>query len=295
MNHYDHLTRLNSGYLPSFLDELVYGGYLTALVAPALILFTSLLTNTRVQIPLLVIAYLIPLIIYSYDYYRDLNKDMITNLGRTSHLQKKVHYYPIILLIYGTILGVLIWKYASNTLIILIGLMIFGGLLYSTILKKLSTKVPLFKNIYTGINWALGGAFFLPLYNSMNIDLSFLIVFAFIMLRTTINSIFFDLKDYQVDMGEKLKTLPVMLGKDSSIKVLHLLNVISFIPLITGIYLKILPLNSLSMLIFCFFSLFYLIMAKNSLSSGSWGNLSYLADLEFILWPILLIAVITLS
>jgi 4-hydroxybenzoate polyprenyltransferase len=295
MFNYDHLTRkINIRYFPSFFDEVIYGGYLTALIAPALILSTSLITNTRVDIPLLVIAYLLPLIVYSYDYHRDLDKDVTTNSGRTSHLQKKARYYPIILLIYGSILFALLWQFANYGLIVFIGLIILGGLFYSTLLKNVTKKIPIFKNIYTGLTWSLGGAFFIPLYYSMSIDLSFFIIFIFISLRAIMDTIFFDLKDYKVDVEEGLKTLPVLLGEDNSIKILHLLNIITFIPLITGVYLKILPLYSLSLLAFYFYSFYYLIMAKKASSSGSWGNLSYLADFEFILWPILLIAVITL-
>jgi 4-hydroxybenzoate polyprenyltransferase len=294
MTNYDHVGSINSRYIPLFIDELIYGGYLTALAAPAFILSTSLITNIPVNIPLLIIAYLIPLIVYSYDYHRDLDKDITTNTGRTSHLQKKTRYYPIILFIYCTILFALLWQFASYSLIAFIGLIIFGGFLYSTLLKKITKKIPLFKNIYTGLTWALGGAFFIPLYYSMNIDLSFFIIFIFITIRATIDAIFFDLKDYQVDTDEGIKTLPVMLGKSSTIKILNLLNIISFIPLIAGVYLKILPSYSLSLIAFYFYSFYYLIMAKKASSSGSWGNLSYLADFEFILWPILLIAVITL-
>jgi 4-hydroxybenzoate polyprenyltransferase len=294
MDYYDHLNRINSRYLPTFLDELIYGGYLTALVAPALILTTSLITNTRVDIPLLLIAYLLPLIIYSYDYHRDLDKDVITNSGRTSHLQKITRHYPLILLIYASILLALLWQFANYSLVIFIGLMIFGGLVYSTLLKRMTKKIPLFKNIYTGLTWSLGGAFFIPLYYSMNISLSFFIIFIFISLRTTMNSIFFDLKDYQVDKDEGLRTLPVILGKNKTITILHLLNIIAFIPLIIGVSLKILPLYSLSLIAFYFYSFYYLIMPKRASSSGSLGFLSYLADFEFPLWPILLIAVITL-
>jgi len=294
MTSYDHLTRINTKYIPAFLDELIYGGYLTALIAPALILSTSLITNTRVNIPLLVIAYLLPLIVYSYDYHRDLDRDITTNSGRTSHLQKKASYYPIILLIYGSILFALLWQFANYSLITFIGLITLSGLLYSTLLKNVTKSIPLFKNIYTGLTWSLGGAFFIPIYYSMSIDLSFLIIFIFITLRAMLDTIFFDLKDYIVDLEEGLKTLPVMLGKGKTIKILHLLNIIAFIPLIAGVYLKILPLYSLSLLGFYFYSFYYLIMAKKASSSGSWGNLSYIADFEFILWPILLIAVITL-
>ena len=294
MSYNDYLTSINSRYLPSFLDELIYGGYLTALAAPAFILSSSLITNIRIDIPLLLISYLIPLIIYSYDYHRDLDKDVSTNSQRTSHLQKKARYYPIILLSYVFLLLALIWQFSSYNLVIFIGLMIFSGLLYSTLLKGITKKIPLFKTIYTGLIWALGGAFFIPLYYSMNIDLSFFIIFIFIALRATLDAIFFDLKDYRFDMNQRIKTLPVMIGKVNAIKVLHLLNFIAFIPLITGVYLKILPLYSLSLIAFYFYSLYYLIKAKKASSSESWGNLSYLADFEFVLWPILLIAVINL-
>jgi 4-hydroxybenzoate polyprenyltransferase len=288
------IIRIHTRYFPSFIDELIYGGYLTALIAPALILATSLITNTRVDIPLLAISYLLPLIVYSYDYHRDLDKDITTNSGRTSHLHKKARYYPVILLIYGSILFALLWQFANYRLITFIGLIVLGGLFYSTVLKNVTRKIPLFKNIYTALTWSLGGAFFIPLYYSMSIDLSFLIIFIFITLRAIIDTIFFDLKDYKVDVEEGLKTLPVMLGKGNTIKILHLLNIIAFIPLIAGVYLKILPLYSLSLIAFYFYSFYYLIKAKKASNSGSWGNLSYLADFEFVLWPILLIAVITL-
>jgi 4-hydroxybenzoate polyprenyltransferase len=292
--YFDHLTNFSSRYFPSFLDELIYGGYLTALAAPAFILSTYLITNTNVDIPLLLIAYLIPLIVYSYDYHRDLDKNNTSNSGRTSHLQKKGRFYPIILLIYGSILFTLLWQFASYGLIAFIGLIIFGGLLYSTLLKGITRKIPLFKNLYTGLTWAVGGAFFIPLYYSMNIDLSFFIIFVFIALRATMDAIFFDLKDYLVDVDEGLKTLPVILGQNKTIKILHLFNIIAFIPLIVGVYLKILPIFSLALITFYFYSFYYLIKAKKASNSGSWGNLSYLADFEFVLWPILLIAVITL-
>jgi 4-hydroxybenzoate polyprenyltransferase len=294
MSNYDHLLRINTRYFPAFLEELIYGGYLTALVAPALIISTSLMTNTRLDFPLLVIAYLLPLIVYSYDYHRDLEKDVITNSGRTSHLEKITRYYPLVLLIYTSILFALLWQFASYSLITFIGLVVFGGLFYSTVLKNMTKKIPLFKNIYTGLIWSLGGAFFIPLYYSMNIGLSFFIIFIFFAIRTTMNTIFFDLKDFQVDRDEGLRTLPVMVGKDSTIKILHLLNIITFIPLIIGVYLKILPLYSLSLIAFYFYSYYYLIMPKRASSSGSLGFRSYLADFEFPLWPILLIAVITL-
>ena len=74
-------------------NEIVHGGYLTALGAPALVLSTSIIINSGINIPLLIISYLIPLIIYSYDYMSDLDKDHETNSDRYKHLKKKKKYY----------------------------------------------------------------------------------------------------------------------------------------------------------------------------------------------------------
>ena len=89
------------------------------------------------------------------------------------------------------------------------------------------------------MTWAIGGAFFPLLYHSLEINLSFIIMFFLIFLRCIINVIFFDLKDINNDKADNLKTLPVILGKKSTINILYIINVIAFIPLILGIYLNI--------------------------------------------------------
>ncbi|UTB33549.1 MAG: hypothetical protein NKF70_04745 [Methanobacterium sp. ERen5] len=81
-NHY-------SNFLSKIIQELVHGGYLTALGAPSLVLTTMIITNSEVNIPLLVISYLLPLIVYSFDYMRDLEKDLETNSERSKYLLKK--------------------------------------------------------------------------------------------------------------------------------------------------------------------------------------------------------------
>ena len=50
-------------YFNLILKEIIHGGYLTALGAPALVLTTSIITKSDINLPLLVISYLIPLII----------------------------------------------------------------------------------------------------------------------------------------------------------------------------------------------------------------------------------------
>jgi 4-hydroxybenzoate polyprenyltransferase len=276
-------------YIELIFQEAVHGGYLTALGAPALVLTTIILTNSKINIPLLIISYLLPLIVYSFDYMRDLDKDNETNLERSNHLYKKKKYYPIILLAYSVLLLTLLLLFSNFKLILFIISITIGGLLYATILKGLTKKIPIFKNIYTVLTWSLGGTLFVSLFYSITFSLSFLIVFIFINFKGMINAIFFDLKDHLTDSKEGLKTLPVLIGKKGALQLLHVLNFVAFIPLIIGVYLKILPLISLVLIIFFFYSFYYLRMAQNPKNQDIWVKLGSIADFEFIFWPIILI------
>ena len=265
-NHY-------SNFLSKIIQELVHGGYLTALGAPSLVLTTMIITNSEVNIPLLVIYYLLPLIVYSFDYMRDLEKDLETNSERSKHLLKKKKFYPFILTFYISILILLLLMFSGMNLIIFIGLITMGGLLYATALKSLTKKIPVFKNVYTVLTWSLGGTMFVSLFFSIPFSVPFLVVFIFINLKGMINAIFFDLKDYISDSKEGLKTLPVMLGRKNAINCLHILNVLAVIPLVLGVYYRVIPIISLSLIIFFFYSFYYLRTAQNTDNDKVWVKL----------------------
>jgi 4-hydroxybenzoate polyprenyltransferase len=282
-NHY-------SNFLSKIIQELVHGGYLTALGAPSLVLTTMIITNSKVNIPLLVISYLLPLIVYSFDYMRDLEKDLETNSERSKYLLKKKKVYPFLLTFYISILILLLLMFSGRNLIIFIGLITMGGLLYATALKSLTKKIPIFKNVYTVLTWSLGGTMFVSLFFSIPFSVPFLVVFIFINLKGMINAIFFDLKDYISDSKEGLKTLPVMLGKRNAINCLHILNVLAVIPLVFGVYYGIIPIISLSLIIFFFYSFYYLRTAQNTENDKVWVKLGSIADFEFMFWPVILLS-----
>ena len=134
------LNKFYSQYFNLIFKEIIHGGYLTALGAPALVLTTSIITNSGINIPLLIISYLLPLIIYSYDYMSDMDKDLETNSDRYKHLQKKKRYYPIILVFYVLLLITLLVIFSNIKLILFIILIMLGGLLYATALKGLTKE-----------------------------------------------------------------------------------------------------------------------------------------------------------
>jgi 4-hydroxybenzoate polyprenyltransferase len=275
--------------LNSLKNEVFYGGYFAALCSPAFILFTANVIDIKVGIPILLIAYLLPLIVYSYDYYSDIEKDINEHSERAVFLEKKKNRYPFILGFYIISLAALLILFFNFNLILFIFGLIIVGILYNLALKDLTKKIPIFKNVYTALTWALGGAFFPVLYYSMAINLSVLIAFLVIFLRCLNNILFFDLKDIENDKKEKLKTLPVILGKKNTINVLHGLNIISFIPLIVGIYIKTVPLFTLSLTFFGIYCFYYIKKAEKT-SGKELETVSHtLADLEFVLWPIILI------
>jgi len=275
-------------YFSLIIKEIIHGGYLTALGAPALVLTTSIITKSDINLPLLVISYLIPLIIYSYDYMSDLDKDIESNSDRYKHLQKKKKYYPLIMIFYIIMLVALLVIFSNYKLVLFIILITLGGFLYATVLKGLTRRIPIFKNIYTVLTWSLGGTLFVPLQFSLTISIPFIIVFLFINMKGMINAIFFDLKDSLNDSKEGLKTLPVILGKKNAIKFLHFLNLVSFIPLIIAIILKIIPMISISLILFFFYSFYYLSKAEKSIDDDIWVKLGSIADFEFIFWPMVL-------
>jgi 4-hydroxybenzoate polyprenyltransferase len=276
-------------YFNLILKEIIHGGYLTALGAPALVLTTSIITKSDINLPLLVISYLIPLIVYSYDYMSDLDKDIESNSDRYEHLHKKKKYYPLVMVFYIMVLVTLLIIFSNYKLVLFIILISFGGFLYATVLKGLTKQIPIFKNIYTVLTWSLGGTLFVPLQFSLTLSLPFIIVFLFINMKGMINAIFFDLKDSLTDSREGLKTLPVILGNKNAIKLLHCLNFASFIPLIIAVILKIVPMITISLILFFFYSFYYLNKAQKSIDDDIWVKLGSIADFEFIFWPIVLL------
>lgn len=277
--------------LDSLKNEITYGGYLAALCSPCFIISTSLILNIKIALPMLLISYLLPLIVYSYDYYKDIDKDIQNNSERATFLKRKANRYPFIFGFYSLLLISLLILYSNYSLVAFIVCIMAGGILYNVVLKNLTKKIPAFKNVFTAATWASVGAFFPLFYYSMNINLSFIIAFLLIFMRVLTNVIFFDLKDIDNDKADNLKTFPVIFGKETTINILHIMNLVAFFPLILGIYFNVVNIHGAFLLIFIAYSYFYINKASLASDSELETTAHTLADLEFILWPLLLTAV----
>jgi 4-hydroxybenzoate polyprenyltransferase len=228
--------------------------------------------------------------VYSYDYYKDMDKDKDTNIERAAHFNKKSQIYPYLMISYVIALTTLLIVFTNIMMISYILILITVGVLYTLGSKKLTQKIPAFKNIYTTLTWTLAGTFTIAFYYSIQINLTYILIFIFLFLKFLPNTIFFDLKDIKSDQREGLKTLPVILGKQKTLKILDILNLIAFIPLFIGIYLKLIPLFAASLIIFYFYSKYYL-NKTNTIDNKELRMIgNTLADAEFIAWwPIVLL------
>jgi 4-hydroxybenzoate polyprenyltransferase len=278
-----------SVYMTVLQNEFIYGGHLTALGAPMMVLFVSILLNIHVSLQLLFIAYLAPLIVYSVDYHKSMEKDKETNPGRSSYLSTRSGVYPYLIAFYTLLLLASLILFARGGLMLLIIALAICGVLYSTVFKGLTKKLPGFKNVFTSAVWASGCAFGLPMYYSMPFEAVFGLVFLFMLVRGLSNNIFFDLKDIESDAAEGLKTLPVLLGERRMTILLLALDIAALPILLLGVYLGQLPMYALSMIALVFSTFLYLSLVN----SGEGKRMGYpyylLADVEVLFWPVALV------
>ncbi|MDD3491860.1 MAG: UbiA family prenyltransferase [Candidatus Pacebacteria bacterium] len=271
-----------------FLEEFIYGGHLLSLGGAGIVWSVIILLDVSFSWQILLISYLIPQIIYTYNHFKESKEDILTNPERADYLQKKIRKFPYIISFYLLILFLVISFFANINIFFFVFLLVIGGLLYTVYFKKLTEKLLCFKNIYVSLFWAL--IISVPfLYYSLSFNSFFVLFFFFVFLRWIVNSIFFDIKDIKDDKGKKLKTLPAIIGKKKTLQFLHIVNFISFAPIFIGAYFKILPFFSLSLIIFYFYSYWYLMTTKE-VEDKKIRLLSYImVDGEYIFWPIVLI------
>jgi len=279
--------RLVKKIFTSIWNEFIYGGHLLSFGAVSIVFTSAILLGIKITWDCLLVVYLGCQIIYLYNRYREFEKDILTNPERTRHIEKYIKYTPLIILFFLLIIvGLLL--YLNKTIVLLFSLiLLFLGLLYTTVFKGLTKKTPAFKSFFVSLMWALL-AIFLILYYSFPLNLAVIFIFIFIFLRWFVNTGFFDIKDIESDKKEGLLTLPIMLGKK---KLLYLLGLISFfaiVPLVYGFYFKLFPAYSL-MLLFTVPYTFYYFKELNDGKVNTSFLYTVIVDGEFILWTVFIL------
>lgn len=270
-------------------NEFIYGGHLLSLGGSATLVSIMLIMKVEISFVLLVIGYLILQVIYLYNHFKERDTDISGNPERVRHLQKMEKIVPYLLFIYLFLL--IFFTFLTNyTNWLFLFFLLAGGILFTKKFKNFTKKIPCFKNIYTAFFWAIAWTL-IPFFHYSNSFsfLFFFLFFSFAFLRLFLNTIFFDLKDIKDDRKENLKTLPVLLGKRKTIYFLFVLNFISILPIIIGVWLGIFPYYSISLVALFLYTVYYLIKGFKA-DKKRIRFLSYiLVDGEYLIWPFLII------
>ncbi|CAJ35356.1 UbiA family prenyltransferase [Methanocella arvoryzae] len=282
------LSSIISRIISRFKNEVIYGGHITALIGPSLVLISIIILELPLNYYSLMVAYLIPLLVYSYNYQKELDIDEMTNSDKTHYLYERNRVFPLLFYTYLILTVVLSIMINSLSFLLFLAIIFTGGILYTVIFKRLASIVPAFKNIFSTAVWAYSGTFFNIFLYSLTLDAMFLFLFIFIYIKILINNIFFDIKDIATDKNEGLMTIPILLGKKNTYYFLTFLNLAALILLIYSVYTNVVPLYTLSLGIFFPYTQYYLIKGNTTAGKDLLNYTYIMSDAEFIFWPIAL-------
>lgn len=273
------------GLLKGIADEFLYGSHLVALGALGITLSVILVFSLPSKPLVLVIAYLVYLIIYTYNHARELIFDKNSNPERVKHLSGKQQWVKMSPFIYSAMLitALLFSNWATALLAVFITA---GGILYTEKFKR----IPIlgWKTYYVSFFWAIL-ILIVPFFYEIGSVTPYLYFVLFIFIRGLVNTTFSDIKDIESDGARKIKTFPVYWGKEKTLYILQAVNLISFAPILFGIYTKDLPMISLLFGLTIINGVYYLTKAMTLDEKKLRLFSSILIDGEYILWPLVIL------
>lgn len=270
--------------LKSIWNEFIYGGHLQSLGAASIVFVSGILLRIQITWDILFVAYLLFYTLFLYNRFKEINIDYLTNPERTRYLRKHLKFIPIIFYLAIFIL-VISLIYFSNFLALIFGLfLLIFGILYTVVFKQVTKSIWCFKDLYVAAFFTSLPFFLLVYYSYSLLSINALLLSLFIFLESFLMPVFLDIKDIKSDKKEKLRTLPVLLGKEKTIVFLSIFNLIGTITIMVFIfYSSTLP-KSILMLLFTIpfdFCCYMLVKRQRHFGYVLQGG-------KFILWPFLI-------
>lgn len=271
--------------------EFVFGGHFQSLGAAAIAYISGTFLGISVSLDCLLAVYLIFYPLYLYNRYKEIDKDEISNPDRTQHFRQYVTIMPLILWFVIISVLVIVFIYSNFFALGFSLLLLVFGILYTTIFKKMTRSIAIFKDLYVSLFFALLVIYPIVYYgdtpDSKSVFLKIVLLFVFVYVKALAMQFILDIKDIQSDKADGLLTIPILLGKETSIQYISIFDVsISLIyPLL---FSMVIPVFSSVIWVFILtipFNLYCLNLIKKN------NYLGYiLASGEFVLWFFLVIA-----
>lgn len=148
---------------------------------------------------------------------------------------------------------------------------------------------PLFKAVYTSACWGGLVGFGMVYFGVAHVAIgAWLFLFTF--LRMIVNSVACDFKDAERDRHRGVLTVPVVFGKDRTLKLLHAVNVAAALLIVLVILLGVAPPAYLWLVLSALWPYAYLRFIRHGGADLRWLSAT-VVDVEFLLWiPLLLLA-----
>lgn len=270
--------------LKKIAKEFIFGGHMTALQSPALLLTLMILGNYSIDFFLLLVPYLVTQLVYSYNHFREIDFDEDSNPERSEFIKVNNRKQQILFIVYlVSLIGILI----SNNLAVagLTTLVLIAGILYTEYFKKL--KIIGFKNYYIATVWS-SILFILPLSVNNEITGFYVLTVLVYALTAFTNTVFFDVKDIESDAERGIKTFPAVWGLKRTQYMLYFVKLITALLVVLGVSVGVLPSIFLLYLLEVIYSVVYITVGFN-LESKKLRLVTYLvAEAEFTFWLIVL-------
>jgi 4-hydroxybenzoate polyprenyltransferase len=268
-------------------EEIFYNGHFQTWGSLAIIISTGQILNIKITWDLLAIVYLLFYFVYLNDRYQTLEIDSLTNVTRSAHVKKIYKYIPLILASILILLAFMLFVFSNLYASIFIIFSVPLGFLYPTHFKKLTKKIPCFKNFYVSILFSiliiLPNIYYLKPLNKIEFFVLFS-MFSFTFLRGVMMQLFLDLKDVEGDKKEGLLTMGVLYGREKVYNIINVLNLFTSLafPVFYFIFPSLnLPSSVLFLTILAVWNSYFFNLAKKGNYFGF-----VLGSGEFIYWPV---------
>jgi 4-hydroxybenzoate polyprenyltransferase len=238
----------------NILTNLAHMNIIISLGPLSFAIMTIMLFSLEFDYIAVLIPFFITFFIYSINRFTDLNEDKVNNPERTEFVKKQINFF-----LFGSLLSfamalILSFIHSFFTLIIILAPTLLV-LAYSMkwIPEKLSNEkrlkeIFLVKNMIVSLGWSI-----IPLYISVYFGVfpaGIFFVSIFIFLRIFMGVMIFDMRDTTGDKFHKINTLAIVYGEKVNKKILQIINIISFLVILSAIILKLLPFNAIFVGIF---------------------------------------------
>lgn len=267
-------------------DEFIFGGHIMSLGAACIVGSYSVMLGRTPELIYLLITYFGVHSVYLFDRYKEIKTDISTNPKRANYLEKHKMLTQVMIVCYfiGS-LGLLIYQGKLSVILLWIAMYALG-FAYGVYFKNLSRKITGFKDFFVPAVYLIL-LFAYNAYTNTAISYGAIMLIVFVYVRLFVATAFYDLKDVAEDAKKKLKTFAVVLPRERFYLFLNIINLLSALPIIFGVYEKQLPYYALMIVLIVPYFSYYV---EKSKGDHDLTLFSYIyCDGEYLLWfPIVL-------